>query len=153
MPSLKEFRTDQRAIRDGTWERVNEAYGELDILVRGYTDGFHDARTARMVDAALPYGGDQQRIPNGQQRLINASLMEEFLIIGVRNLVDDDGRPVELEEFHKLLYMPDYAKLSKMCWDAAARVTNRTISQIEAAAKNSATVSDSTSITDHSAAA
>ena len=144
MPRLNEFRNDMRSIREGTWERVNEAYGDLEIQIRGFTDAFHDARTARMIEAATAYGGDQQRIPNGEQRRINASLMEEFLIISVRNLEDDEGQPVPIEVFHKLLYQQDYAKLSRMCWDAAARVSTRSVAQIEAAIKNSEPASTST---------
>jgi hypothetical protein len=138
MANLKEFRSDVRAINDGIWVRVNEAFGDLEIQVRGFTDGFHDARAARTSAAAEPYAGDEKRIPNAEQRRINASLMEDFLIIGVRNLNDEDtNEPVTLEQFHKLLYQPDYGRLSRLCWEAAGRVSARSVAQVEAAAKNS----------------
>jgi hypothetical protein len=143
MANLLEFQSDMKSIIDGIWVRVNEAYGDLEIQVRGFTDAFHDARTARTIAAAEPYNGDEKKIPNAEQRRINASLMEEFLIIGVRNLNDKDGQPVPLETFHKLLYQNDYGKLSRMCWEVAGRVSARSMKQVEDAVKNSS--SDSAS--------
>jgi len=143
MANLKEFQSDIRAINDGIWVRVNEAYRDLEIQVRGFTDQFHDARTARQIAAAEGYGGDEKRIPNDVQRRINASLMQDFLIIGVRNLDNGDGQPVTIEQFHELLFQPDYGRLSRMVWDAAGRVSARSMAQVEAAAKNSPTDSAS----------
>jgi hypothetical protein len=138
MANLNEFRSDTRAINDGIWVRVNEAFGDLEIQVRGFTDGFHDARAARTAAAAEPYAGDEKRIPNAETRRINASLMQDFLIIGVRNLHHDDtGAEVTVEEFHKFLFQPEYGRLSRLCWEAAGRVSARSIAQVEAAAKNS----------------
>jgi len=137
MANLNEFQSDLKAINDGMWIRVNEAYGDLEIQVRGFTDAFHDARTARQQAAAESYGGDEKRIPNDVQRRINASLMEDFLIIGVRNLRNGEGEDVTIEQFHKLLYQPDFGRLSRMAWDAAGRVSARSMAQVEAAAKNS----------------
>jgi hypothetical protein len=136
MANLNEFQTDLRAITDGVWERVHEAYGDLEIQVRGFTDEYSDARTARFTSAAEPYNGDQNRIPNAELRRILASLMEEFLIIGVRNLYDKDNKPVELEQFHKFLYRQEYGRLSRMCWEAASRVNTRSMAQIEYLSKN-----------------
>lgn len=137
MASLKEFQSDLKSITDGMWVRVHEAYGDLEIQVRGFTDEFHDARTARTMAAAEPYGGDEKKIPNDVQRRVNASLMEDYLIIGVRNLKDDDGQDVTIERFHKLLYQKDFGRLSRMSWDAAGRVSARSMAQVEAAEKNS----------------
>ena len=136
MAKLKDFRSDIRAINDGVWVPVHEAFGDLEIQVRGFTDAFHDARTLRTIAAAEPYGNDKEKIPNADQRRINASLMEDYLIIGVRNLIGDNGEPVELEEFHRLLYLPDYARLSRSCWLAAGQVSARSATQIEDAVKN-----------------
>jgi hypothetical protein len=136
MANLNEFQVDMRAIKDGAWTRVHEAYGDLEIQVRGITDEYIDSRTARMIAAAEPYGGDEKRIPNADVRRINASLMEEFLIIGVRNLHDGD-QEVTLEQFHKLLYRPDYARLTRLCWEAVFKINSRSVAQIETASKNS----------------
>lgn len=141
MANLKEFRTDVRAINEGTWIPILE-FG-FEIQVRGLTDGYWDARTLRMQKAAEAYGNDEKKIPNAEQRRINASLMEDFLIIGVRNLLGDDGEPVSVETFHKLLYQEDYQRLSRMCFDAAAKVSTRSIAQLEYAEKNSQPASNS----------
>jgi hypothetical protein len=90
----------------------------------------------RTQHLAESYGNDATKIPNAEQRRLNASLMEDFLIIGVRNLHGDNGEPVSLEDFHALLYQPDYNRLSRVCWEAVSRVSSRSIAQIEAAAKN-----------------
>lgn len=142
MTQLSEFQSDMRAIQDGVWVQVNEAYGDLEIQVKGFSDEFHDRRTAKYVAAAEPYGGEREKIPNAESRKINASLMEEFLIIGVRNLFNKDGKEVTLEEFHKLLYLPDYGRLTRMCWECVNKVSARSVAQTEAAVKNSETGSE-----------
>jgi hypothetical protein len=137
MANLNEFQTDIRAISDGAWIRVSEAYGDLEIQTRGFTDEFTDARTARLIAAAEAYNGERERIPNAEGRRINAGLMAEFIVIGVRNLYDKDGEPVTLEQFHQLLHRQEYSRLLRACWEAAGRVNARSLAQVEAAAKNS----------------
>ncbi len=137
MASLLDFQSDMKAINEGIWVRVHEAFDDTEILVRGFTDEFHDARTLRTEAAAEPYGGNEKRIPNDVQRRINASLMKDFLIIGVRNLKGPDGEDVSLETFHQLLFQKDFGKLSRECWLAAGRVSGRSMAQVEQAAKNS----------------
>jgi hypothetical protein len=137
MVELSEFRTDTRAINDGVWIRVNEAaYGDLDILSRGFTDDFVDAQNARVTKAAEPYGGERTRVPNSEMRTINASLLEDFLVLDVRNLRDGE-RVVEVAQFHMMLYDPAYNRLARACWEAAGRVTTRSEAQVKAASGNS----------------
>ena len=145
MVSITEFRTDTRAINDGTWIRVHEgAYGNLEILSRGFTDEFIDAQTARVAKAAELYGGNKERIPNSQLRSINASLMEDYVVLDVRNLTDEKGEPVSVKDFHSMLYQPGYGRLARACWEAAAAVSNRSQAQMEAAVGNSSTRSGPT---------
>ena len=140
MVKLSEFRSDTKSIQDGAWIRVNEAaYGDLDIMTRGFTDEFIDAQNARLSKAAEPYAGDRTRIPNAEQRRINASLLTDYLVIGVRNLMDGETE-VAVEDFHKMLVDPSLNRLARACWDAAARVTARSVAQVEAAAGNSSTL-------------
>lgn len=142
MAKLSDFRSDTRAIQDGAWVRVNEAiYDDLDIRTRGYTDDFVDAQTARLTRAAEPYGGDRDRIPNAIRRTINANLLREFLVLDVRNLADDDGKPLTQEAFLLLLDNPAYHRLSRACFEAAGRVTTQSAAQVEAAVGNSAPAS------------
>lgn len=136
MVDLAEFQTDTRAINDGTWVRVNEAlYGDLEILTRGFTDAFVDANNARMSKAAADFNGDRTMIPNSKLREINASLLEDHLVVDVRNLVSA-GNPVPVAEFHSMLYDPAYGKLARACWEAAGRVTTRSVAQVGAARGN-----------------
>jgi hypothetical protein len=141
MVSLSEFRSDTRSIQDGAWIRVNEAaYGDLDIMTRGFTDEFIDAQNARLSKAAEPYGGDRTRIPNGEQRRINATLLRDFLVLDVRNLLNGD-EPVSVEAFHAMLFDAAFVRLARACWDAAARITARSAAQMEAASGNSSPLS------------
>jgi hypothetical protein len=139
MAKLSMFTSDTRAINDGTWIRVNEAlYGDLDILTRGHTDEFIDAQNARLRQAAQPYNNDPDRVPNAVRRDLNASLLRDYLVLDVRNLVDDDDAPVSKDQFIAMLDQPDYSKLARACWDAAARVTALSKEQLDAAKGNSA---------------
>lgn len=138
MAKLSAFRADTRAIQDGAWIRVNEAlYDDVEILTRGYTDDFVDTQQLRLIRAAEPFNGDITRIPNAVRRTLNAKLAKEFLVLGVRNLLDDDDVPVELDRFLQMLDDPAYNRLARACFDAASRVTNQSSEQIKAAVGNS----------------
>lgn len=138
MAKLSAFRSDTKAINDGEWVRVNEAlYDDLDILTRGYTDQFVDAQNSRLIRAAEPFNGDQARIPNNVRRTINGALLREFLVIDVRNLIDDDtGEPVTREAFLAMLDNPEFNRLSRACFEAAGRVTTRAAKQATDAVGN-----------------
>lgn len=136
MAKLKNYRTDSNAINDGRWIRVGANYEDLEIFTRGFTDEFHDAQTALLRTAAIPYGGDETQIPNGERRTINASLLETHLVSDIRHLDDDDGQPVTVKDFHSMLYMPNYTMLARACWVAAGKVSNLTEEQLKAALGN-----------------
>ncbi|HJZ22049.1 MAG TPA: hypothetical protein VJ226_13890 [Bradyrhizobium sp.] len=137
MAKLSAFRADTKAIQDGVWLRVNDAlYDDLEIQTRGYTDEFVDAQTLRLARAAESLNGDTTRIPNAVRRLINGELIRDFLVLGVRNLADDDGQPVTIAAFKQMLTDPAYYKLSRACFDAAARVTTKSADQVVAAMGN-----------------
>lgn len=137
MVDLSEFKTDTRAINDGSWIRVNEAlYGDLEILTRGFTDDFVDANNARMGKAAQDYGGDRTLIPNSELRRLNASLLEDFLVLDVKNLKRGETA-VTVADFHAMLYDPAFNRLARACWDAAGRVSTRSMAQLENARGNS----------------
>ncbi len=143
MADLKEFQVDTRAIADGVWIEVNPAaYGDLEILSRGFTDEFVDAQNRKMTNAAEQYSGDRAQITNSQLRSINASLLEDYLVVNVRNLTSS-GQPVPVEDFHSMLYKPEFHRLARACWEAAARVTTRSVAQIETAKGNSPARSES----------
>lgn len=138
MARLKDFRTDTHALTDGVWIRVNESlYGDLEIMARGFTDDFVDARNARMKKAAKRYGQDETQIPNAELRDINASLLRDFLLMNVRNLEGDDGNPVPFVEFSATLTDPSYSQLAKACWDAAIKVSSLNVEELEDAVGNS----------------
>lgn len=146
MARLRDFRSDTTAINDGSWVRVDEAlFGDLDILSRGYTDAFIDAQAARERKAAEPYAGDTTRLPNAVRRSINATLLRDFLVLGVRNLLDDNDEPVAVEAFLDMLDDPACHRLTRACWLAAGRVNAMTAAQVDTALGNSSRPSASIS--------
>jgi hypothetical protein len=137
MAKLQDFRSDTRAIADGAWVRVDEAmYDDLEIMTRGFTDGFVDAQNRRLAKAAQPFNGDQGRIPNAIRRAINAGLLKDFLVLDVRNLLDEHEQPVTCDAFVEMLADPAYARLARACFEAAGKVTVLNAEQIEHASGN-----------------
>lgn len=145
MARLKDFRVDTKALNDGIWVRVGEEYGDLEILARGTTDAFFDAKNALETKYVTQYGGSRDAIPNAILRDINAQLLEKHLIVDVRNLEGDDGQPLSVTEFHKLMYDAEYSRLSAAAWRAVGRASNQFASQVEMAVGNLPTPSKSNS--------
>jgi len=138
MVSINQFRGDTKAINDGDWVRVDEArFGDLEIRTRGYTDEFIDAQNRELARAAEEFNGDRDRIPNSDRRRINARLLEDFLVLDVRNLTDDGGLPISVATFHSMLYQQEYSRLAAASWQAAQRVSTRSRAQTERALGNS----------------
>jgi hypothetical protein len=137
---LEEFVTDPRAMKDGMWVTVDPAkYGELEILACGFTDEMIDARAEMEAAAAERLNIDVtrgQRLPNAEQRRINATLLERYLVRDVRGLTNK-GNPISVEEFHRLMYLPGYENLSAAAWQASRRISTITASQMEQAMGNS----------------
>ena len=138
MVKLSEFVTDPRAMLDGMWVRVDPAkYGELEILSCGFTDEMLDARAELEWAAADRLGVDRNRLPNAEQRQVNAILLERYLIKDIRGLEDDDGKPITVEQFHRFMHQPGYENLSNAAWQAARRISTTTAKQMEHALGNS----------------
>lgn len=146
MAKLSDFRSNSKAISDGVWIRVNEGlFGDMEILTRGFDDRFIDAQNSRLKKAAGKYANDRERIPNSEHREINATLLQEFLVLDVRGLEGDDGNPIDIKSFYVLLHDEDYSALTRACWEAAQRVTSMSQVQLEEALGNSHRRSQSTS--------
>lgn len=143
MAKLKDFRTDTQAINDGVWIKVGAEFDDLEILTRGFTDQFFDAQEARLERAAQAYGGDRAKIPNAERRTVNASLLEDFLVLDVRNL-DDEGKPVSKEDFYSMLYTPQYGMLARACWSSAGKVSSMSAEKLKVALGNFDSSSTST---------
>lgn len=134
MAKLSEFRIDTRAMQDGEWVSVPE-FGDLEILARGATDAFLDAQRALEGRYARQYGS-REAIPNAVSRAINAQLLEEHLIMDVRNLEDDEGQPVPVKRFCTLLRDPGYTRLATAAWTAVSRVSTRIQDELDTASGN-----------------
>lgn len=111
MASLSKFRVNSKAIEEGRWVSPGEEFDELMIKTRGFGDHYYDARAAKMRRAATAYGGNVDRIPNAVTREITIDCLQAHCLQDVKNLVDEDGKEVNFQQFLKLMRDPDYADL------------------------------------------
>jgi hypothetical protein len=124
MAKLSRFKQDHKAITEGEWITLEEFDG-LEIFTRGYNDDYEDARSRKQRQAAVSMGGNVDRLPIAIKRKINVECLIAHVVRDVRNLTDDDGRPVPFPEFCDLLRDPDFYDLVVACYAAAAQVGQR----------------------------
>lgn len=141
MARLSGFKINSKAIENGQWVSPGEEYDDLQILTRGFTDLYTDARAAKLRRAALAYSGETTKVPNSIQREILVECMIEHVLLDVRNLTDDQGSPVDFARFCDLLRDPDYADLVTASIRAASLVGKQRLADTKDAAGNSATPS------------
>lgn len=136
MARLSSFRVDSKAIEDGQWISPGSEFDDLEIKTRGVTDQYNDARNAKMRRAAIRFGGDITKVPSAISRGITVDCLIEFLLLDVRNIVDDEGKPISFGPFCDMLHLPDYIDLVVACLKAAAIVGLSKANEIEDAKKN-----------------
>lgn len=122
MAKLQNFRVNSKAIQAGAWVFPGEEYGDLEVRVRGYTDTYRNAYQARLRQAARPVGGDTNKLSVEMQRNILRGAVDEHILLDVRNLEDDAGKPVQIDAFRKLLADPEYSDLFDAVLKAASIV-------------------------------
>lgn len=122
MAKLSAFRVDSKAINQGAWIKPGEEYDDLEILTRGFTDAYTDARAAKVRRVALHYGNDANKIPAAEQRAITVDCLISHVLLDVRGLSDDAGNPVPFGQFCDLLRDPDFSDLFVACIKAATMV-------------------------------
>lgn len=137
MARLASFKIDSRAREAGEWQSPGEEYDDLEILTRGFTDAYTDARAARLRRAAMGFGGDASKIPSGSARSITVECLITHCLLDVRGLVDDAGGTVTFARFCDLLRDPDYADLFVAAVRAASLVGMRRAADVQDALGNS----------------
>lgn len=70
------------------------------------------------------------------RRQINVECLIAHVVLDVRNLLHDDGKPVTAPQFMDMLRDPDYAELVTACFKAASMVGQRKAAELEEAAGN-----------------
>jgi hypothetical protein len=138
MAKLTAYKSDLKKMNEGTWVELPDDFGDIQILTRGFTDAYMDARQARMRRAATKFGGDLNRIPQAEVRAILAELLVQHCVLGVRNLEDQDGNPVPFDLFCELIQEEAYKDLYGACLAAANIVSNEREADLAEAKKNSA---------------
>jgi hypothetical protein len=136
MARLSSFKIDSKAREQGEWVSPGDEYGNLEILTRGFTDSYTDARAAKVRRAAMQFGGDASKIPSAVSRAISVDCMIAHVLLGVRGLEDDTGQPVEFAAFVGLLRDPDYGDLFVAAVRAASMVGMRKVADINDALGN-----------------
>ncbi len=113
MAKLASFKRDMKKAREsGEWVQVGDDYGDLEILTRGFTDEYTDMRSAALHRLAVRnYRGDANKITTAESRAITIECLQAKCLLGVRNLVDDAGQPMTLDDFVRLLDDPDFSDL------------------------------------------
>ncbi|AHJ69335.1 hypothetical protein [Granulibacter bethesdensis] len=145
MAFLEDLTVDAEAIEAGAWVRVDpRQFDDLEIRTRGFTDAFTDAQAAALDRLAVKYNGRAQ-IPNADQRILNAQLLRDYLILDVRNLNHRDGTPVSLNDFLDLLAKREGVKLASACWIAVGKVTSASRDDLADMEGNSVTSSATSS--------
>lgn len=125
MAKLSAFKIDSKAVESGEWVNPGDEYDGLEILTRGFTDAYVDAKASKVRKAALGFGGDASKLPNAIGRAITVDCLVKHTLLDVRGLSDDDGQPVTFARFVELLRDPDYSELLNAVVAAAALAGKR----------------------------
>lgn len=141
MTKLSNFRVDPKALREGEWQPLGEEFGTIEVLTRGLTDKYEDARSARQRLAAKAYGGDAEKLKVAVRKRINTECLVEFCLMDVRGVDDDDGSPLSIEKFGQMLVSGEYPDVLQACFQAAQRVGKQTAEDLEDAVGNSSPLS------------
>ncbi|WP_419900650.1 hypothetical protein [Roseomonas sp. USHLN139] len=122
MAKLSSFRLNKIALEQGEWISPGDEYDDLEIRTRGLTDQYRDALAAKLRRAATGFGGDQSKIPGAIFRRHVVDALREHVLLDVRNIEDDAGKPLAFADFCKLLADVEYSDLREACLRAAAMV-------------------------------
>lgn len=137
MARVASFRTDSSAEEQGAWIEPGEEFDDLRIKTRGFTDVYRDAQAARLRRAAVPFGGDESKVPNAVRRAVLIECLVKHVVLDVENLEDENG-PVEFAQFCEMLRNPDYKALVTAVLKAASMVGLQQQADLEEALPNSA---------------
>lgn len=136
MARLSSFRVDSKAVEEGAWVSPGAEFDDLEIRTRGVTDTYNDQRNAKMRRAAIRFGGDLAKVPSAISRGITVDCLIADVLLDVRNIIDDDGKPILFDKFCEMLHSPDYIDLVVACLKAAAIVGLSKANEIDDAKKN-----------------
>lgn len=138
MANLSKFKRNLSAARErGEWVQVGIAYDDLEILTRGFTHEYTDMRNQAMRNLAVrKYRGDAMLITTDESNGITVDCLAAKSLLGVRNLNDDSGQPVELPAFIEMLRDIDYSDLLDAACIACANVGKSRAADAEADVKN-----------------
>jgi hypothetical protein len=145
LAKLSAFKIDSRKVEQGEWIQPGEEFEDLEILTRGFTDVYEDAKNGRLRRASVGFGGNQNKIPNAIRREIVVDCLIKHCLLDVRNLSNGDGDAITFTEFCELLRSGDYPDLVNAAIAAASQVGMRRAADVEDAVGNLETPSDASS--------
>ena len=144
MAKLSQFKRNTKAFTEGTWKRPDPG-SDLEILSRGYTDTYYDAQASKQRAAAKGFNGDTEKLPVAIKRRINIDCLIAHVLVDVRGLEGEDGKPVSFATFCDLIRDPDYSDLANAAFAAASMVTNEREADLADTEGNSSPASAGTS--------
>lgn len=138
MARLSAYRIDTSVRTHGEWvELPGDPFVGVEVLSRGFTDAYTDAKNARLRKAANARGGDLNKVPTAVQREIIVECMIEHCLLDVRGLTNDDDSAVSFAQFCAALRdQPAYESLYIGVVNATASVGLARAEDVKDAAGN-----------------
>lgn len=121
MATLKSFRRDARAMREGDWVSPGAEFDGLEIRCRFLGFDYADAVALKTRQSARLPGGED-RLTSEQRSRINLDAMIETALLDVRGLQDDTGAPVPFADFIDMLRDPAYGQLATLAFQCCMMV-------------------------------
>ncbi|MDQ1081447.1 hypothetical protein [Pseudoroseomonas cervicalis] len=140
MAKLDSLRVNARAMREGEWIDLPEGFDGLRLLVRAQGRAYLDGRAKLMKEAAEPYGGKEELIPEEVLDEVSARAAGQHLLIDVENLHGAHG-PVTVEQYRDLMIEPDRLPLVTAVFIASGQVGRKLDIDQKVAEGNSGTSS------------
>lgn len=146
MASIGAFRLNKDAIAEGEWIEVGADDAKFEIRARGAVSAYRDGLAALREEAARKHnrkarGGETavtpDRLPPTIDDQCQGMALADHIVLDVRGLDHDDGKPVTVEEYRAMLRDAEtYGMLIRFTVEAAIAVQMRHTGQVEKATKN-----------------
>jgi hypothetical protein len=147
MLKLATFARDRAAITDGVWIAPDERnHPELELRVKGRDSGYFDALSIEyrgLVRREREEGRLKARqglddLPVSVVQGVEDRLLLTRLVLEVRGLAGEDGKPLSIAAFRDLAVQEVYRPLLDLAREAVTIATERRAKDQDAAAGNSA---------------
>ena len=144
MAKLSSFTRNAVAMREGEWINPGAEYGGLEIKSKAMGAAYSDMRAGEIRRLARRPGGEA-KIGAEERNVIDIEALNKTCLLDIRGLEHDDGSPVTIAEFKKMILKPEYQELAVIAFQCAGQVGQTNAALIEEAEGNLSNASPSTS--------